>query len=170
MLIRRELPSDIDAIGAVHASAFATDDGTQPVEVGLVTQLRTDSSWIPELSVVAQIDGVVVGHVCLTRATVGIYPVLALGPIGVDRALHATGVGTALMHAALGAADALNEPLVGLLGHLDYYPRFGFVPAATVGIVPSEPEWQSHFQIRTLTAYRPEIAGEFRYSRPFHEL
>ncbi|MFC9787401.1 GNAT family N-acetyltransferase [Rhodococcus sp. NPDC127528] len=172
MLIRREHPADIDSIAAVHRSAFADQSppNTEPVEVGLVAALRASDAWLQGLSLVAEVDGAVVGHVCLTRATLGDDPVLALGPIGVLADLHGAGIGSALMHAALGAADALDEPLVALLGHLDYYPRFGFVPASTLSIDPGVPDWVTHFQVRTLEAYTPELVGEFRYPQPFYDL
>ncbi|WP_432420739.1 GNAT family N-acetyltransferase, partial [Nocardia farcinica] len=80
------------------------------------------------------------------------------------------GVGSALMHAAIGAADALDEPLIGLLGSLEYYPRFGFGPAARLGITPDEPSWVTHFQVRPLTAFEPRITGEFHYAEPFYQL
>ncbi|MBF6333797.1 GNAT family N-acetyltransferase [Nocardia transvalensis] len=181
MLIRRERPGDIPAIDTIHRAAFAREypDGTpedvpraaaDPAEVDLVHRLRSDSGWIPTLSMVAQVHDRVVGHVCLTRASVGPFPVLALGPIGVLPDHQGGGVGSALMHAALGAADALDEPLVGLLGHLDYYPRFGFVPGTRLGIVPDEPAWASHFQVRRLTTYESGIVGEFHYAEPFYDL
>jgi putative acetyltransferase len=118
------------------------------------------------------IDGAVVGHVCVTRATLlpGDLPALGLGPLGVRERHKRRGVGSALMHAVLGAADALDEGIVVLLGHPDYYPRFGFRPAAELGIEPEVPEWVSHFQARPLTAHRPELRGTFRYAEPFREL
>jgi putative acetyltransferase len=74
------------------------------------------------------------------------------------------------MHAVLGAADALDEPLVALLGHPDYYPRFGFRPAGELGITPPVADWAPYFQARTLSAYQPDLRGAFRYARPFEEL
>ncbi|MGW5387967.1 GNAT family N-acetyltransferase [Nocardia sp. NPDC003963] len=181
MLIRRERAVDTDAVAAVHRSAFAphySADGPAagtalvdaPPEVALLARLRGDPGWIPTLSMVAVDRETVVGHVCVTRATVGPFPVLALGPIGVLPGQQRRGAGSALMHAVLGAADALDEPLVGLLGSLDYYPRFGFQPAARLGIIPDRPEWASHFQIRPLSAYDSQITGEFRYAAPFYDL
>ncbi|GAA1005436.1 N-acetyltransferase [Nocardiopsis tropica] len=174
MLIRRELPGDISAIGDVHRSAFASmapAGSAEPVEVGLVAALRDSTAWIPELSLVAEADGAVTGHVCLTRGTVDGGPVLALGPLGVRADVQASGTGSALMHAALGAADALGEALVVLLGHADYYPRFGFVPAERLGIRPDVAEWAGEaFMARALTAYSHDLTGEFRYAQPFYEL
>ena len=145
MIIRRELPDDVDAIRAVHLAAFASPRGRaapvaaedagapppDPVEARLVDELRADAgAWLPELSLVAVgNDGEVIGHVVCTRGHVGGRPVLGLGPIGVLPDRQAGGVGAALMHAVLGAADALGEPLVALLGDPAYYRRFGFVTA-----------------------------------------
>ncbi|NLE82253.1 MAG: N-acetyltransferase [Rhodococcus sp.] len=177
MIIRRETPADIAAIADVHRHAF---DGDEPAEVSLVDTLRGHPSWIPELSLVAELgttgsdsaapNTAVVGHVCLTRAHLGDLPVLALGPIGVLPAQQGSGVGAALMHAALGGADAMNAPLVALLGHLDYYPRFGFVAADSIGIEPDETSWTSHFQVRPLATWRPDMTGTFRYADPFYAL
>jgi putative acetyltransferase len=80
------------------------------------------------------------------------------------------GVGDALMHAVLAAADALDLPLVGLVGSTEYYPRYGFVPATELGIEPPDPAWGDHFQIRTLTSYRPAIVDRFRYAPAFEKL
>jgi putative acetyltransferase len=172
VLIRRERAGDTDAIAAVHRSAFGPQytgqEAIEPPEVDLVERLRSDPGWIPTLSMVAVEHDAVIGHVCLTRAAVGPFPVLALGPIGVQAGHQGDGVGAALMHAVIGAADALDEPLIGLVGHLDYYPRFGFVPGARLGIAPDESSWASHFQVRALTAYDAQIVGEFRYAEPFY--
>ncbi|WP_327110461.1 N-acetyltransferase [Nocardia sp. NBC_01730] len=187
MLIRRERADDATAIAAVHRSAFAPryahrvdvgesppalgdNRGADPPEVDLIARLRSDEGWIPTLSMVAIEHDGVIGHLCLTRAAVGPFPVLALGPLGVLADHQRSGVGSALMHAALGAADALDEPLIGVLGSPEFYPRFGFVPAARVGIAPDEPAWITHFQVRALSAYDAQIVGEFRYTEPFYEL
>jgi putative acetyltransferase len=68
-------------------------------------------------------------------------------------------VGGALMHAVIAAADALEYPVVVLLGHREYYPRFGFVPAADVGITPTDPAWEPGFQARILRSWVPSIGG-----------
>ncbi|HEV7648944.1 MAG TPA: N-acetyltransferase [Actinophytocola sp.] len=161
MILRRELAGDRDAVHAVHRAAFET-----VLEADLVDALRADPGWLPPLSLVADDHGVV-GHVVCTRGAVGGAPALGLGPLGVVPARQRTGVGSALMHAVLAAADALNEPIVVLLGHTDYYPRFGFVPASDLGIVPPDPAWAAHFQARPLTAYTPTLRGEFSYAAPF---
>ncbi|MGH8574056.1 MAG: GNAT family N-acetyltransferase, partial [Gammaproteobacteria bacterium] len=79
------------------------------------------------------------------------------------------GVGQALMHAVLGAADALDEPLVALLGEPGYYHRYGFRASSQYGIAPPDPQWGDYFQVRTLSAYRP-TTGTFAYAEPFTRL
>jgi putative acetyltransferase len=171
VLIRREASGDAKAIRAVTAAAFARPGEDVPVEAPLVGWLRASPAWIPELSLVAAgPDGDVTGHVVCTRGTVEAAPVLALGPLSVRPDRQGRGVGQALMHAVLGAADALGEPLMGLLGSTRYYPKFGFRLAREYGITPAHPEWEPHFQVRTLTAYDPVVRGRFAYPEPFERL
>jgi len=176
LLIRRELPDDIEAVRGVMAAAFADQAppdapaGSVPVEVTLVDALRATDEWLPALSMVAEVDGEIVGYVVCSRASVDTHPVLGLGPLAVSPKSQGTGVGSGLMHAVLGAADALDEPLVVLLGHSDYYPRFGFRPATDLGIVAPVAAWGAHFQARPMTVYDPAIRGHFRYAAPFNDL
>lgn len=165
MLIRRERQDDVAAITEIHESAFET-----PMEAGLVTALRATDAWLPRLSLVAEVDGEVVGHVVCTRAHVSGKPALGLGPLGVRASHQKRGVGSALMHAVIGAADALDEPVVVLVGHTTYYPRFGFEPATAYGIVSPVASWGAHFQVRPLSTYDPTLRGPFEYAQPFNEL
>lgn len=173
MIVRRERPGDEAAARAVQAAAFgaqAGDGGDEPEEARLLDALRRCEGWLPALSWVAETDGQVVGHNVCTRGHVGEVSCLGLGPIGVDPAGQRAGVGSALMHAMIGAADALGEPLIALLGSPDYYRRFGFVPSTELGIEPPDPAWGIHFQVLTLSAWKPSIRGVFRYASPFDEL
>lgn len=155
----------------MQVAAFRRPDrDDEPIEARLLDELRVCEGWLTALSIVAEIDGTVVGHVVTTRGFVGDVPALGLGPIGVLPSHQRHGVGLALMHASIGAADALDEPLIALLGSTDYYPRFGFASSTTVGITAPDPAWGEHFQVRTLTAYRPDIHGQFRYASPFDRL
>ncbi len=170
MIIRKETSRDLVATRAVQAAAFGRGAATEPVEVRLLAELRRCDGWIPQLSLVAEVDGVVRGHVVTTRGYVGERPALGLGPIGVDPAGQRAGIGLALMHATIGAAEAMDEPLIALLGSPAYYRRFGFVASATVGIDPPDPSWGEFFQVRTLTAFTPDIRGKFVYAAPFDDL
>jgi len=193
VLIRREGETDAEAIRAVTAAAFVRPGapgqapsaqapsaqappgqaplGQAPPEVRLVDELRASGAWIPALSLVAiGPGGDVTGHVLCTRGYVADVPVLALGPLGVRPDRQRAGVGSALMHAVLGAGDALGEPLVALLGDPGYYARFGFRLGREYQITPPVASWQPHFQVRLLTAYRPSARGMFRYAEPFDRL
>ncbi|MEU1040581.1 N-acetyltransferase [Streptomyces sp. NPDC005907] len=171
MLIRRELPADVPDVRAVTAAAFAKPDTPVPVEVTLLDALRDCDGWLPALSLVAtDADGEVIGHVVCTRGHVGAAPTLGLGPLSVRPDHQRRGVGLALMHAVLGAADALGEPFVALLGSPEYYSRYGFRTATDHRIAPPDPAWGRYFQVRTLSAYDPALHGTFEYAEPFTRL
>lgn len=170
MLLRRERLEDESAIAAVHASAFARPEipRVAPAEVTLVASLRGSDAWIPPLSIVAVMDEGVVGHVVCSRATIAdTIPVLGLGPLGVKPDRQHALAGSALMHAVIGAADALDERLIGLLGDPDYYGRFGFTTAAEHGIEAPEDWYGDHFQVRFLTRATGQERGAFRYAAAF---
>ena len=153
----------------VEAAAFRSGD-EEPLEAWLAAELRTSGAAVPGLSLVAEVDGRVVGHVVCSRGWVGERAAVGLGPIGVLPEHQGRGIGQGLMHAVLGAADALGEPIVALLGEPTFYGRFGFVPATDVGIDPPDPAWADYFQVRTLTAYTPDLRGMFRYADAFNGL
>lgn len=172
MLIRRETPADHAAVHAIHSEAFRREPGVTPVEAPLVDELRAEGDLVDELSLVAVRGGAVVGHVCCSRARVGddTASAVGLGPIGVLEAHQADGAGTALMHAVLGAADALGYGLVVLLGSPGFYGRFGFVAAETLSITAPDPAWGEHFQARTLSGYHPTQAAAFEYAPAFSRI
>jgi putative acetyltransferase len=170
VFLRRELLRDQSAVFALHAAAFARPGEATAPEAVLVEALRTDRDIIPELSIVAEQGGGIVGHVLCSRATVDGQPSLGLGPLGVHPDRQRRGVGHALMHAVLAAADALGAPAVFLLGDPAYYQRFGFDLAQRAGVQPPQPEWREHFQVRRLTTWTDSIRGTFRYAPAFTRL
>jgi putative acetyltransferase len=141
-------------------------------EAKLVGGLQADGDLLPELSLVAVREGRVIGHACSSPGRIGddAKSAIGFGPLGVLPEYQRTGAGSALMHATVGAANALGLSLVVLLGSPEYYSRFGFVLAGTLGITPPVAEWAPHFQALPLGAYRPENRGEFRYAPAFDRL
>ncbi len=169
VLVRKELVADRNEVGRVVGEAF--DDGTgEPVEVKLVERLRLCRGWIPELSLVAVRDEQIVGHVVCSRGIVGSTAALGLGPIAVAPGVQRQGIGSALMHSVLGAAEARGEPLVALLGNPEFYSKFGFVASTEHGIAPPDPAWGSYFQVRTFDRFDSGIHGTFAYAAPFNNL
>jgi putative acetyltransferase len=130
------------------------------VEARLVEALRESKVHVPELCLVAIHDGSVVGHIAFSRARLDSGPeVLALAPMAVlpEHQLH--GAGSALVSEGLRRAADTRFPLVVLVGHADYYPRFGFESADALGItapfeVPTE-AWMAY----RLPAYTPDARG-----------
>ncbi len=171
VIIREQQADDYEAIRHVYAEAFRRPrfrqpqkPGSVPPEVGMFEALSEAEDAIPDLSFAALIDGRVVGHVTASQATVATDPVVAVGPIGVLPQHQGAGIGSALMHALLAAADLTNVPLIVLLGAPQYYSRFGFRAAGELGVIPPAPEWGDAFQARPLTAYTESLVGQFRYA------
>ena len=157
MEIRPETPADRKAIAAVTEAAFG-----KPREARMIEAIRASDGFVPELSLVAEDGGEIVGHVMLSY--VGLdgasARLLELGPMSVRPERQRRGVGMALVRAALRAADARREPLVLVLGHPAYYPRFGFRRASLLGIVPPDPQIPDEaFMAIPLTAYDPSLRG-----------
>lgn len=170
VIVRRALDADAAAVRAVHLAAFNSPGGAPAPEARLAGDLRAAGDLVEALSFVAVHGDAVVGSVVTSAARLGSRRVVAVGPLGVVPAWQRRGAGTALMHAVLGAADALGEPCVALLGSPAYYGRFGFEPAARYGVVAPDPAWGEHFMLRRLTAWEPGLGGAFRYAAAFDGL
>ena len=130
--------------------------------------MRAAPGWLPPLSLVAESDGAVVGHVVGTRGAVDGVPAVGLGPLSVHPGAQRRGIGSLLVHAVLAAAEARDEILVALLGEPAFYGRLGFEAAADHGIEAPDPAWGRFFQVRLLGGPAPR--GRFTYAEPFDRL
>jgi putative acetyltransferase len=155
--IRAETPDDIEAIAAVTAAAFGKER-----EARMVDAIRASESFVPELSLVADDAGEIVGHVMLSYVDLDGRRVLELGPMSVAPERQRTGIGSALIREALLLAEGRGEPLVLVLGHTTYYPRFGFRPASELGIEPPGP-FGEFFMALPLRAYDPSLRGRVTF-------
>jgi len=161
--IRPETAADADGIRAVTVAAFPS-----PEEADLVEALRADSAaWIDGLSYVAEVDGTIIGHALLTRCHVNGADSLALAPCSVAPEHQRTGVGTAVIRQLLDAARDRGEASVIVLGHADYYPRFGFVPASRYGVTASFAAPDEAFMALSLGDGRSVPAGTIAYPPAF---
>ncbi|WP_440954310.1 GNAT family N-acetyltransferase [Methanosarcina sp. Mfa9] len=139
--IRPETPSDYPGITEVNDLAFG-----QPTEGNLVEKLRRNPKFVPELSLVAGIDGKIVGHILffpvVVKSGVGDgepegyeeYEIISLAPLSVLPEFQKQGIGGRLIKEGLEACRKLGYGSVVVLGHPEYYPRFGFEQARKWGI------------------------------------
>jgi putative acetyltransferase len=130
VLIRAETDADIPAIHAVNAAAFPT-----PAEADLVDALRRQAR--PLVSLVAEQDGAVVGQILFSPVSLPSRPdlkLLGLAPMAVVPEHQRGGIGSALVRAGLAECRQLGASAVVVLGHPEYYPRFGFQPSVRFGL------------------------------------
>jgi len=165
-VIRPAEPGDEAGIRAVHEAAFLTG-----VEADLVEALAREGEAV--VSLVAERQSEIVGHVLLSRMTVSgdgrFWRALGLAPVGVRPGFQGSGFGKALIDAALGIARATGEELVFLLGEPDYYTRFGF--SAETAAPFASPYAGPYFMALALRPdFRAPAAGEAAYARAFSDL
>lgn len=135
LTLRPERPADHEAVFEVYRLAFGGAE-----EARLVEALRRSPAFIPELSLVAVEGERVVGQILLSRVAVrsddDALDALALAPMAVLPARQRSGVGSALVRRGLADARGLGHGIVIVVGHPEYYPRFGFVAGEPLGIRP----------------------------------
>jgi putative acetyltransferase len=130
--IRLERAGDAESIRAVQLAAFG-----QPDEADLVEALRESGDAV--LSVVAEEAGRSVGHVLFSRLTIhaddgAVVPALALAPMAVVPDRQRQGIGSALLTEAFRECRARGEGIVIVVGHVEFYPRFGFSHERAAGL------------------------------------
>ena len=162
--VRPEEPNDFAGVRVVHERAFAPSRE----EADLVEALRASGAHVPGLCLVALCDSLVVGSIVFSRARLDAeQPVLVLAPMAVLPEYQRQGFGSALVSEGLRRAAETDFPIVVIVGHPTYYPRFGFEPAEALGItvpfeVPSE-AWMAY----RLPAYRRDARGRVVFPAAF---
>ncbi len=138
LLLRQETSNDYEAVADVIKDAFAQVKESDQSEPRLVDRLRYSTAFIPELSIVAEVGKKIVGHVLLTKIKIknetNSVDALALAPISVHPNYQKQGIGGALINEAHRRAQALGYGSIILVGHADYYPRFGYEPISKYDI------------------------------------
>ncbi len=167
LVVRAETSADRDAVRVVNERAFGG-----AAEADLVDALREGAR--PHVSLVAESEGQVVGHIFFSPVVIesgaGASEAFALGPMGVLPELQRQGVGSELIRRGLEECRRLGREVVFVLGHPEYYPRFGFAPAAAKGLRCEYPVPDEVFMVlelregalagRTgLVKYRPEFGS-----------
>ena len=168
MNIRFENLSDYQAIAEVNIQAFEQEN-----ESRLVEAIRNSDRYIPDLSLVAELDKVVVGHVLFSYIDlVGeeTFQVLGLAPLAVLPQMQRQGIGSALVRAGLARAEAMGFAIAIVLGHPQFYSRFGFLPSVGYGIESSFPVPEDVFMVKPLQHYQDKYRGKVVYPPAFLEV
>ena len=138
IIVRQEEEKDYEAVYQTVKEAFEKAVFSNHDEHDLVIRLRSSGAFVPELSLVAEIDGNIIGYVLFTKALIrkGIeeHLTLILAPIAVLPEFQRQGIGRRLIEAGHEAARKLGFTSSLLVGHPSYYPRFGYKPAENLGI------------------------------------
>jgi putative acetyltransferase len=169
MVIRTESVKDFEEVYNLNFLAF----GYREDESQLVERIRNSDEFIPEISIVAEIGNEIVGHILLSKAVVEdkeeSHEVIVLAPIAVKPNYQKQGIGSKLINEGLGKCKNLGFSIVLLIGHPEYYPKFGFKPARRFGldlkqfVVPDEV-----FMVCELSEGElQKIKGELKYPKSF---
>lgn len=164
-LTRPETDADIASVRRINLAAFETAE-----EADLVDTLRGDPAWIDGLSMISKTDGGdAAGYALLTRCHIGDTAALCLGPCSVPPEYQRAGAGSAAIRAVLDAARQHDERFVTVLGHPDYYPRFGFTRASTHGVRMRDEVPDDALMVLALDGSKIP-SGVIRYAVPFGDI
>lgn len=154
MQIREEQEADFPAIYDLVQTAFQTARVSNGDEQNFVNRLRMSDNYLPELALVAEADGHLIGHIMLTRtfltSATGQVPLLLLAPVAVELAHRNRGIGARLIEAACRRAREDGYQAVILVGDPAYYQRFGFKTAAAFGISNTDQIPEPYVMVREL--------------------
>jgi putative acetyltransferase len=161
--VRPETPADREAVYRVNRLAFGQDE-----EAALVDALRSGYSRV---SLVAEVDGVVVGHILFSDLPIltdsGIVSALALAPMAVLPEYQRRGIGSALIRAGLAACGEAGHRIVVVLGHADFYPRFGFSAKLAESLVSPFSGRDSWMAAELVPGALAGVRGRVQYAPPF---
>ncbi|MEM7369442.1 MAG: N-acetyltransferase [Bacteroidota bacterium] len=173
-IIRQERPEDYQAVSQVIEAAFRTLEISDHTEHLMVDRLRHSPAFIPELSLVATSAHEIVGHILLSNIHLqdgaDSYTSLALAPVSVLPSWHGKGIGSHLILEAHRIARKMGFTSVILLGHPEYYPRFGYRPASSFGIsLPFEVPDENCMALELLEGALTDVKGMVIYPKEFFE-
>ena len=167
MLIRAENNDDYEKVHDVVQRAFAQARESDGNEHELVTALRGSGSFIPQLSLVAEEEGDIVGHILFTKLRIGYSVELALAPLSVIPERQRQGLGTALVEAGHTIAGSMGFKYIVVLGDDRYYSRFGYVPASRFGIQAPFAVPDHYYMAINLLGKDTPLNGVVEYAKEF---
>lgn len=167
MDIRQAKMDDLVKIKELLRLAFAGVEYSDGQEAELVGNLFKSSSYIPELTLVAEIDEKIVGFIMFSRAYVGQVTVLALAPLAVLPEFQNQGIGSLLVRQGHQIARKLSYPYSIVLGNPAYYQHFGYRPADQFGINSPFEVAKEYFMALKLDSATMTLSGTMRYDPAF---
>lgn len=167
MLIRQETPKDFAEVEELIENSFANAEHSDGNEHKLVAALRKSTAFVPELSIVAESSGRLVGYILFTEAQVDGQTVLALAPLAVAPDAQKQGIGSALMRVGHQIAKELGYSYSIVLGSEQYYPRLGYLPAEQFSIVAPFEVPKENFMALCLQDRAVAIKGVVQYAAEF---
>lgn len=167
MLIRMETSNDHEQVNHVIKNAFEVAEHSDGNEHNLVVALRKSDAFIPQLSLVAEMDNEIAGYILFTKIFIGDNVGLALAPLAVNIKYQRQGIGAKLINEGHRIAKDMGFKYIVVLGIETYYPKFGYNPAINLGIkapfeVPNE-----NFMAIDLTGENTKIDGIVSYAKEF---
>jgi predicted N-acetyltransferase YhbS len=175
IFIRQERPEEYSSTEEMTKQAFSHEEYSDKKEHLLVNKIRKSDAFIPELSLVAiNQSHEVVGHILLSKITIidhdKVADSLALAPVSVAPSFQNKGIGSQLIRAALQKAKEFGFQSVIVLGHKDYYPKFGFKQAVLWNITPPFEVPDEVFMALELSEHSlRNVRGIVHYSKAFLE-
>ncbi len=172
--IRPERSADHAFIRELIEAAFKNEAMSDHREHLLVDRLRKSAAYVSDLALVAEHDGEIVGHILLTKLYIidgeQRHASLALAPVSVLPRFQGLGIGSSLIRAAHDRARALGYSSIVLLGHEDYYPRFGYRPAHKYGITfPFDAPLVNCMAMELKLGALENVRGKVEYPAAFFE-
>lgn len=171
-IIRQETKEDYSIVFELIEKAFREAEFTDKTEHYLVERLRTSKAFIPELSLVAEHNNQIVGHILLTKIKIknkaNSFESLALAPVSVLPEFQRKGIGGKLINEGHNVARKLGYTSVVLLGHQAYYPRFGYQRVDTFGIeLPFDAPKENCMAMELVKDGLSSVSGMVEYSAAF---
>ena len=174
MNIRKEESKDYKKVFNLIENAFKDEEYTDHKEQFLVERLRNAEAFIPELSLVAEIDEEIIGYILLIKIKIVNNDIqktsLGLAPVAVLKRYRGKGIGGKLIQEAHRKAKELGFDSVILLGHEKYYPKFGYKMTKNYGIkLPFEVPGENCMLIELTDNALKDVTGIVEYPKEFYE-
>lgn len=168
LIIRNETPNDYHAVENLTREAFWNVYRPGCLEHFVLHEFRSDPAFVPELDLVMELDGALVGHVMYVRSAIpkdggGELPIMTFGPISIAPQYKRQGFGSVLLRESMRRAKAMGAGALAITGNIDFYGKSGFVVAKTKGVRYADDPDADYFLIAELTpGFLNGVSGTYK--------